>query len=188
MCILMATFGTISIITMVIKLKQIRSLLYPRHLKMPSKSAYRLFLQHISVTMYYFSVANSSFGKAMFAFMVVNCPMNCVVVVAILNGVPKSDFSLFLISIFALQQFVGIFIIHILIANVNEKLHCPVKRTIHLSVCDRKLAKFTRIKMKIHNYILAFHTKKKYGITYMSFGLISMFSFGKVKCFLLILM
>ncbi|KAI2804024.1 hypothetical protein BLOT_008165, partial [Blomia tropicalis] len=126
MCIIMATFGTTSIITMVIKLKQIRSLLYPKHSKMPSKK--------------------------------------CIPIV---------------LKTYKFNNFVGIFIIHILIANVNEKLHCPVKRIIHLSVCDRKLAKFTRMKMKIHNYILAFHTKKKYGITYMSFGLISMFSFGK---------
>ncbi|KAI2804019.1 hypothetical protein BLOT_008160 [Blomia tropicalis] len=165
----------------VLLLNQIRNLLYPKRLKRPSRSAYRSFLKHMNETMYLFSVANSSFGKAMFAYMIVNCPINCVIVVAILNGVPNSFISLFINSIYALHQFLCIFIIHIFIVNVNGKIHRPVKRITHLSVCDQKLTKFSRIKMKIHNYIMAFHTKKKYGITYASFGLISMSSFVKPK-------
>ena len=179
-CILMSAFGTTTIIAMAIKWKQIQNLLYPKHLKMPSRRSYNLFLKHTSVTLYLFSVANSSFGKAMFSYLVVNCPINCVIVVAILIGVPNSPINLIIFSIYALQQFVCIFIIHIFIVNVNEKLHSPVKRVIHLSICDRKLAKFSRTKMKICNYIMAFHTKKRYGVTYMSFGLISVSSFGKV--------
>ncbi|KAI2804017.1 hypothetical protein BLOT_008158, partial [Blomia tropicalis] len=67
--------------------------------------------------------------------------------------------------------------------NLNAKLHCPVKRVIHLSFHDRKLANFPRMNIKIHNYIMAYNTNKKYGITYASFGLITMSSFVKLFCF-----
>ncbi|KAI2799943.1 hypothetical protein BLOT_012154 [Blomia tropicalis] len=43
------------------------------------------------------------------------------------------------------------------------------------------IAKISRLKLKIHNYNVAFHTKKKYGITYASFGLITMSSFFKIS-------
>ena len=101
--------------------------------------------------------------------------------VAILNGAPNSLISLLVCSVYAFHQFLGIFILHILVVNTNGKLFRPVKRIIHLSLHDRKLAKFSRTKMKIHNYIMAFHTKKKYGISYASFGLITMASFVKVN-------
>ncbi|KAI2799942.1 hypothetical protein BLOT_012153 [Blomia tropicalis] len=155
-CVIMAYLGTISTIAMAIKLNQIRNLLYRKHLKMPSRRTYQSFLKHMSDTMIIFSVANLSLGKALFTYIIVNCPINCVVIVAILNGVPNS-----------------------LVVNLNAKIHRPVKRIIHLSICDRKLANFSRTKIKIHNYIMAFNTKKKYGITYASFGLMTMFSFVK---------
>ena len=144
----------------------------------------KLFLKEISISIYVFYVSNSSFGKALIAYMIVNCPINCVTVVAILNGVPNSFLALFISTTYVLHQFLCFIIIHILVVGLNGKLYKPVKRIIHLSLFDRKLAKFSRTKMKIHNYIMAFNTKKKYGITYGSIGLISMSSFAKVNCLL----
>ena len=183
-CIILATFGTIAILAMGLKLNQICNLLYPKHLKKPSRSAYRSFLKHMGETIYLFSVANLSMGKALFAYIIVNCPINCVIVVAILKDTPNSLIASLISSAYALHQFVCIFMIHILVVNLNAKLHCPVKRVIHLSFHDRKLANFPRMNIKIHNYIMAYNTNKKYGITYASFGLITMSSFVKVNLFL----
>ena len=41
-CIIMAAFGTVMIIAMSIKLNQIKNLLYPKNLRMPSQSAYKI--------------------------------------------------------------------------------------------------------------------------------------------------
>ena len=180
----MVILGVTAAISMYIKLNQIRHLLYSnsKYSRMPTKFVYYKFLKLISETMANFRVGNYSLGMGLFAYMIVNGPISCVFMAALLNSKMNSMVSFTFNLIYAIHQLVGIFGVHVLIVTLNANLHRPVKRTIHLSIHDRKLAKMSRLKLKIHNYNAAFHTKKKYGISYASFGLITMSSFLKVSC------
>ncbi|KAI2811551.1 hypothetical protein BLOT_002729 [Blomia tropicalis] len=146
---------------------------------MPTKFEYQTFLKLINQTMIIFHVGNYSLGKALFVYMIVNGPISCMLIAALLNNNINSNISVIFSSLYAFHQFLGIFGIHVLVVTLNANLHRPVKRMIHLFVHDRKLTKISNLKLKIHNYNVAFHTKKKYGITYASFGLITMSSFFK---------
>ncbi|KAI2799945.1 hypothetical protein BLOT_012156 [Blomia tropicalis] len=146
---------------------------------MPTIIEYQTFLKLISETIANFRVGNYSLGRALFAFMVVNGPISCMLMASLLNNNFDSMVFFTFNLIFAIQQLPCLFGVHVLIVTLNANLHRPVKRMIHLSIHDRKLAKMSTLKLKIHNYNAAFHTKKKYGISYASFGLITMSSFLK---------
>ncbi|KAI2804968.1 hypothetical protein BLOT_003957 [Blomia tropicalis] len=180
-CLLMFIFGVISTAGMYIKLNQIRQLLYSNHKysRMPTIIEYQTFLTLISETIANFRVGNYSLGRALFAFMIVNGPISCMLMAALLNNNFDSMVFFTFNLIYAIQQLPCLFGVHVLIVTLNANLHRPVKRMIHLSIHDRKLVKMSRLKLKIHNYNVAFHTKKKYGISYASFGLITMSSFLK---------
>ena len=175
---------------MSVKLKQIRNLLYLKHKysHWPSYVTYRSFIQHMSESLQYISVANSTYGRGLFFYLVTNCPLSCIFVVVMFDDTLNSMIS-FLILLYVLNQFIGLFGIHILVVTLNANIHKTSKRMIHLSIHDRKFFKFSRMKLKVHNYNVAFHTSKKYGITYSSFGLISFSSFAKVsiviECFVI---
>ena len=182
-CILVVVYGVTSITVMRIKLNQIRKLLYSKHkyCKMPTNIEYQTFLKLINQAMNTFHVGNYSLGRALFVYVIVNGPISCMFMAALLNNNINSNISFIFSSLYAFHQFLGIFGIHVLVVTLNANLHRPVKRMIHLFVYDRKLKKISNLKLKIHNYNVAFHTKKKYGITYASFGLITMQSFFKVN-------
>ena len=182
-CLLIVVFGVASLVAMNIKLNQIRQLLYSKykHTKMPTRIEYQTFLKLINQSMQIFHVGNYSLGMTLFVYVIVNGPISCLLMAALLNNNTKFNISFTFVLLYAFHQLLGIFGIHVLVVTLNKNLHRPVKRMIHLSIHDRKLTKISRLKMKIHNYNVAFHTKKKYGITYASFGLITMSSFFKVS-------
>ena len=162
-CILLATFGLITTLIIILYLKQIQRLLFPRkkYSEMPSQLTYKSFLKHIIHIMQLFPIGNYTFGKAFFVYMVINCPINCVLIIILLNNQIDSIITIFFILMFVLHQLNCIFGFHIFVANANSKIHSPIKRMIYLYFHDRKFSSFTRLKLKVHNYIMAFHTKKK---------------------------
>ncbi|KAI2797979.1 hypothetical protein BLOT_013890 [Blomia tropicalis] len=111
--------------------------------------------------------------------MVINSPISCVLLIVLLNNQNISIIAKFFILPFVFHQVNCIFGIHVFVADANSKIHSPVKRMIHLYINDRKFTNLNELKFKVHNYIMAFHTKKKYGITYGWIGLITMSSFVK---------
>lgn len=144
--------------------------------------------------------ANKFYGKAFFAFLVVNNPSNCLLVASIFMNNLTITILIFVITV-ALQQFVCNFGIHLFIASINNKFKSHSKlyiKTYMKFKCFRGV-----YKIKLSNYIELFNTGntiKLYGFSYSTFGklykssvfnklfvqliclgLISMFAFTKVS-------
>jgi len=86
-----------------------------------------------------------------------------------------------LISIaFTLQQMVGIFLIHFVVATFTNKLHKP--STLLCSIMVHKQWKVGNFgaRFRLVSTIYRLHTKMQYGLTYGAFGLITVQSFTKV--------
>lgn len=79
--------------------------------------------------------------------------------------------------IFMVQQWVGIFGLHIVGIRFNEAMRRPNKYLLPMPA-RRKLP--LRISLLMARYLEAFHTKKRYGIGYGVLGIISMANFLKV--------
>jgi len=122
--------------------------------------------------------ANRMFSKVLVVFLFVNCPLNCLLVILLQLGKIPSQKVTFVGPV-ALEGFVFIFGIHMAIASVNKRIHAPTKQFIKLNLFN----KFCKLKyrIKLDNFIGAFHTKRKYGFQYYSVGIISMFTFVKVS-------
>ena len=98
----------------------------------------------------------------------------------LLMGKLSFEYAFFVIF-FAAQQFICIFGIHILVANLNKKIHRPSKQIIHLNLHDQFLRSKNNIliKLKLNSFIIVFHTRKKYGVTYgKNLGLITLKTFS----------
>src|SRR5699024_490504 len=123
-------------------------------------------------------LANRVYGKFFIYFLLVNCPLNFFFVSTLIHGSISGFTSLF-IGFYAFSQLWCIFVIHLLIANFNRKIHAPSRLFIRLNMYNKLVNRKYRI--KLDNYIHAFHTGKRYGFTYYTMGRISVFSFVKVK-------
>lgn len=184
-CCLLSIICVSSIKAFMVKYKQMVSMFDDtkwnnRRRRPPLVIQYGRFLR-INVRMLESIIEGNHFtGDSVFVYSVINFPLNCVFVIAIMSGVIETMY-VFFIAVFALSQITCIFFIHLLIVSMNKSIHKPIKRVIHQSIYDRRLWKFSILKLKIHNYIVAFNTNKKYGYTYGSFGLVSMLSFSKVS-------
>ncbi len=113
---------------------------------------------------------NKFYGKAFFAFLVVNNPSNCLLVASIF--MKNLTFTIFIfVATVALQQFVCNFGIHLFIASINNKFKSHSKLYIKTYM---KFKCFSGAhKIKLGNYIELFNTGntvKPYGFTYANVG------------------
>jgi len=112
------------------------------------------------------------------AFLVVHAPFNCVVVCSLALE-HMSPFGMFIMLAWALYEFFCILGIHLMLAKLNERIHRPVKLFMrYVRYC--KHSKAGQMLRKAH-FIEAFHTRRKYGVTYMTFGRVSMSAYVKVR-------
>lgn len=128
--------------------------------------------------------ANPLFGRIFFVFLVTQCPVNCYLMV--FNLFIDADPSLKMANLVMLaQQWLIAFVLHLGIVIINRKITQP-NRLISLAVHRSRRSILWRgrnplgLDIKLNHYIQAFHTKKKYGITYHKYGLVSLMSFLKV--------
>ncbi|KAH7638169.1 hypothetical protein DERF_012127 [Dermatophagoides farinae] len=113
------------------------------------------------------------------AFIFVNIPVNCYIIIYILSE--RGDFILkfFLIMIF-LQQTLVIFVFHLIIVICNQHFQQPSICFINLLIrISGFIGKNFKILLKLSNYGQAFHAKNKYGFTYAKLELITMQEFVK---------
>ena len=184
-CILMATLGIVLIQMVLVKLAQIRQILIRKPNSIYFGINYSAFLKQNIKLLSLILKANNPYGQALLIYISVNCPVNCAFM-AILLVKPLTLIQDFFIIIFMGHQFICIFGIHLFMANLNKKIHKPVKMVFHLLVEDKNFfinKSKVLLKLKLDNYIGAFHTKNKYGIQYGSggrFGLVTIKSFSKV--------
>ena len=148
---------------------------------------YELFIRHYPQTyslLYDVLVlANRMYSRWFTAFLIINCPFNCALITALVAS-HHTLYTTFLVAATAAQQFIAIFGVHLVIAMLNSRFHKTSKLFIRLYMrCQpqKKKKKKTISGIRIANFIHAFHTDRKYGITYYKMGLISMFAFAKVS-------
>lgn len=189
-CILMATLGVVIAQLIILKLSQLRRMLltprqFFRHFRWVH---YAAFLRRNNACLLFIASVNCLFSRALSAYLLVNCPLNCVLmaVLLFLPRPPSTEVKFFTI-VFMIQQWVCTVAIHLQEAALNERLHRPSRRMLYLVAEDRLLLlnreNNLQLKVKIANYIAAFHVKQKYGITYFTGSLITMMSFAEVNFF-----
>ncbi|KAH9406315.1 hypothetical protein TYRP_013926 [Tyrophagus putrescentiae] len=129
------------------------------------------------------SKANKYVARAFMPLLAVNCPSNALLTITLLTSqAGRLDLVVQLLTIMVLfEQFLCIFLVHSLLANLNDRLKSIAKKFIPLMYSQK--GKGNR-KTRLLNYLFLskFHTSKAYGFTYYKFGRISSFNFVKASC------
>lgn len=175
--ILLATLWIVALKVFAIKLENLGR---PPSLRQLGSITYFLnrFRVQLTTTLLAILSANRLFAKVLLVFMLVNCPLNGLLVCSLIVG-QIAPLKMIFVGPVALEGFVFIFGIHLLTASVNKKIHQPSKQFVRLSL-HNKYCKL-KLRLRLHHFIEAFHTRRKYGFTYHSVGLISMFTFVKAS-------
>lgn len=123
--------------------------------------------------------ANSCYGSALLAFLVVFTPINCYLLILVVTGRALPPVNYF----YTFNAFLHFFVIvgiHVVSANFNFYF---LQSNLQFYSCMVQNASFTPIRasLKLSLYFHAFHTQNRYGFSYKYFGRISKFSFVKVE-------
>ena len=123
-------------------------------------------------------IGNRVFGRLTMGFLIANIPISSYFAVSsLLTGASKSTFMLLAYPVHELFFSIGF---HLYIAKFNKRLHESSKVLLSLLVAKAHRVGDFRSRLKVHFNIARLHTKRKYGITYGSIGLITMKTFAKV--------
>ena len=124
---------------------------------------------------------NRYFGQMLLDFIVIYMPINIYCFTEMILGHFGLIATLICINVIAFHYLV-LFGFHLLAAMYSARIHKCSYILMHWSA----RAQFSRqlgTRLKLANYICAFHTEKRYGISYGEIGLISFDSFAKVIAF-----
>src|SRR5699024_3378222 len=81
----------------------------------------------------------------------------------------------------ALYQTGFVFGFHLVAALYTNRIHKCCARLCQISAREKGLQRMLGPQLKLANYIQKFHANKRYGITYMGYGLVTFRSFFKVN-------
>lgn len=130
---------------------------------------------------------NHYLGVAFVPLLLVNCPANALLTIVLLtwNLVFGARFILLMLM---LQQFICIFVIHSLVAHLNDRLTMLAKMFIPFIYADRSFSYVSTLKQKLFNclFLSSFYTVNPVGFTYYTFGRFSMLNFVKVHYFIIL--
>ena len=136
-------------------------------------------------TMVCFFHGNRHFGRLFLALLLAHCPSNVCFLMWIVHGLVKGFSQIFIASFFFFQT-LAIFGVHLMFALCIKVIHKPANDLFHLMASSKtKRNKSLRSKLKLHNMIMAIHTKNRYGFTYANFGLVTLKAFSMVSAVLL---
>lgn len=129
-------------------------------------------------TLIFILKVNRYYRDIFLMFLLANFPANVMVVIKLLGEFNIITFLVLLI--FFSEQAGAIILLHLAIATFNAQ---------HNNTCKQMISQFvpyhnrvpSRYNFKLNMFIQAYYTKKKYGITYGRFGLISLLTFTKVN-------
>ena len=127
-------------------------------------------------TLQYVFNINPLYGEVFIVYLATNFPINVLFVMDLIFGVGGELFRL-IATFVIISQILIIFLFHFLTANRNSQLNSQSKQILKLPFHH----KFnSNNKFRLNLFIQTFHSKRKYGITYGRFGLITLFAFSKV--------
>ncbi|KAH9406359.1 hypothetical protein TYRP_013971 [Tyrophagus putrescentiae] len=158
-----------------------RTLSNPKRLKYFLPAIYRHEYTKAVVTI---TSGNHYLGVAFVPLLLVNCPANALLTIVLLtwNLVFGARFILLMLM---LQQFICIFVIHSLVAHLNDRLTMLAKMFIPFIYADRSFSYVSTLKQKLFNclFLSSFYTVNPVGFTYYTFGRFSMLNFVKCSIF-----
>ena len=118
-------------------------------------------------------------GKAFFAFLLLNCPVNASLLMTLHFHQMELLFKICILSV-VFDQVVFIFGFHIFVASQSLKYHRPARIFMQNGLLHKFASGSARLKLKHAHYVQHFHTDKIYGLNFGNFGQITFVSFGKV--------
>lgn len=162
----MATLTVVLYQLLILKLGQLKRMLFSpkRFFRLYNSLHYTSFLQQNIACLNFAACINNLTSRAITAYIAVNCPLNCVfMAILIMNPQKLLPQVKFFIIVIMIQQWICVFGVHMQETELNKRLHRPCQRMLHLVAVDRFLRlpsgtdKDLRLKVKIANYITAFH-------------------------------
>lgn len=151
------------------------------HKKASSPYQHARFRRHYTARVVTYCIGNAYVGKAFIPLLAVNCPANALLSIALLNLKLNTGVQLLLLAIFCMQ-FLCIFLVHSMIAYLNDKLNQIARQYVPLfyrQLGSSYLCFNQKQRLRGYLFLERFYTTKPYGFTYMRFGHISMFTFVK---------
>lgn len=177
-CIMMATLFIITTKIFFIKLTQMRQMAMSKKMMESINITMSRYAKGHTKTLVMIQKGNVFYGTAFLIYLVLNLPFNVFVVMSIILYKNFSLFKIMFLFTLAAQGFVFIFGVHLMCALYTKRIHQDSKLLMHLNVHCPNQTIDTRLRLS--NYIMKFHTKNCYGITYSKFGLITFKAFFKV--------
>lgn len=180
--ILLLNLGSISILVIFIRYWQnsqfLKSILDQQ--KTYRSNSLLKFLRFQRKTLILITSGNRFYGQAFLMFLLASFPVNCYLMVELfING----KWSIFLF-VGAQQQWICIFLLHLILAKLNSKVFNSNKPLWKLYCQKCFHFRSIRVNLYLYHFIESMLTKNRYGISYGRFGLVSMKSFIMVsfKC------
>ncbi len=148
-----------------------------------------------------FFIRNNGYtAKSLLPMLLVNCPSTALLISTLLTSLSSKSHRLhpvvqLIVVIVLLEQFLSIFLAHLLLANLNGHLRAIARRYISLAFtgdqcngnCSKQMLNKQKAKHHQRERLLSclfqerFHSRKPTGFTYFTFGYISRFNFVKVR-------
>lgn len=162
-----------------IKVNQLNEYVYQLKSTTFTYRQFHFYNKEIAFALVFLADVNRIYGTAIQLFLLINCPLNSLLMVALFMDVFANHLLVLVYIILAIQM-TFIFVIHFFCITVCTKFHTPAKAFIYLFV-HSKLVKFycVRERLKLANYIEQFHTKNVFTVTYGRYGKITYQSFFK---------
>ncbi|OTF83047.1 hypothetical protein BLA29_008996 [Euroglyphus maynei] len=114
------------------------------------------------------------------AYLLSNIPYNVFLVMSMLfHHSEETMLEILILSLMALQQFIGIFGVHFILTLIPKRIHRNgIQRLISLNARAQFRSPITHI--KVINYIEKFHCKNRYGVHYYKLNIVTLNTFIKV--------
>lgn len=143
---------------------------------------YRFYKRHLHSVLMPFLAYNHLYGQLFLVFLIVNCPLNALIVVTFLKPDSLSFLGQIYLGVYAALQMVALFLIHLYLVGFSRHFHAPSCSLWRLygqtlgTEAFRQIGNF-QVRLQIANSIEAFNSKHRYGVTYGKFGLVTLRSF-----------
>lgn len=143
-------------------------------------------VQHTKTLQFVFYM-NRATRSIFLLFILTNLPLNTTTLASISLNLVRSVTMVVFYVWYCMFQMTIIFCVHWLGSKYASHIHQSMPRLISCSLMNLRFVKLTGRRVDLHstvkigNYIQAMHTRKRYGMTYASFGLVTMMSFAKVS-------
>ncbi|KAH9415668.1 hypothetical protein DERP_000158 [Dermatophagoides pteronyssinus] len=180
--LILVMMGFTSIFSSILRLHQLDEYLED-NLRILSSNDLREFIVAHTGTVNVIARFNKTYSWPGTAYLLSNIPYNVFLVMSMMfHHAEETMLETLILSLMAMQQFVGIFGVHFILTLLPKKIHRNgILRLISLNA--RAQFRSTITHLKVINYIEKFHCKNRYGVHYYKLNLVTLNTF--IKCLIL---